>query len=91
MRRAGAGWTRAAGQGEESYCGCTYSHTSVGEPDDAFDVTATLRYEVTWTCSGVCIADAGTLDELVTSPTQSVAYPVTERQTVVVNNPPGYD
>jgi hypothetical protein len=80
-------WTLAATQGEESYCGYTYSHTSLGEPDGRYRVRATIRYEVAWRCTGFCLASSGMLEDWVESPTATMPYSVEERQTVVVTDP----
>jgi hypothetical protein len=45
-------------------------------------VSATLVYEVTWTCAGVCLSESGDLGE-VPSVTSDAVIEVIERQTVV--------
>ena len=80
---AGRPWTNGMGDDAMTRCGYTYDKTSEGQPKGVFDVTATIRYAVDWTCSGVCTSTAGSLG-LVDAPAGSATVRVVQRQTVVV-------
>jgi hypothetical protein len=63
--------------GQSTGCAYTYARTSAGQPssdgnpnDDAFDVTATVTWSVSWTAQGA--AGGGTLPTLFTSTTTPV-------------------
>lgn len=76
-------WRAGLGQDATTPCGFTYSSTSLREPEGRFEVAATLRYSITWTCSGGCAAstgDLGTLDSLA----DTADLEVGERQSVVI-------
>lgn len=76
-------WRKGLGQKATTPCGYTYKRTSVREPGKKHDVSATLLYAITWTCTGDCSAgsgDLGTLDSLA----DTAQLEVGERQSVVV-------
>jgi hypothetical protein len=64
-------------------CGYTYETTSTDQPDGRFAISATIRYQVTWTCTGACPTASGDLG-LVDAPAGSSTLRVLQRQTVVV-------
>ena len=80
---AGRAWVPGMGDGEQTDCSYTFTHLSDGEINDAFPVTATLMYQVDWTCAGGCLEDNGTLGEVPGLP-GGAAIRVGERQSVVV-------
>jgi hypothetical protein len=51
-------------------CSYTYRHTSAGRPGDAYEVTATLEWEISWTVVGA--TGGGTLPAATTSTTVPV-------------------
>jgi hypothetical protein len=65
-------------------CSYTFETVSNGQPRGAFAVSATLIYDVNWTCSGACLAGAGSLGEVDSLPGRT-ALRVGERQSVVVS------
>lgn len=76
-------WRKGLGQKATTPCGYTYKRTSVREPNDKYDVSAVMRYAITWTCTGDCSAgsgDLGTLDSLA----DTAQLEVGERQSVVI-------
>jgi hypothetical protein len=48
-------------------CAYTYRHASLRQPGRVYKVTATLYYEIDWSCSGACDAPRGRLGELPAS------------------------
>jgi hypothetical protein len=64
-------------------CSYTFDSVSSGEPGGRYRVTATLTYQVDWTCSGACLSSAGSLGEVDSLPGRA-AIRVGERQSVVV-------
>lgn len=76
-------WRKGLGQKATTPCGYTYKRTSVREPNDKYEVSAVMRYAITWTCTGDCSAgagDLGTLDSLA----DTAQLEVGERQSVVI-------
>lgn len=65
---------------------CSYTYTTVSDFQRSknFTVSATITYQVDWTCSGTCLVGEGTLGEVDGLPGTS-AIAVGERQSVVVN------
>jgi hypothetical protein len=61
-------------KGTSPDCGYTYHTSSAGRPGDAFPVTATVNWTVTWSGAG----QGGTFPNLTTS--ESVAFRVAESQ-----------
>lgn len=80
----GREWRKGLGQNASTPCGYTYKHTSAHEPSDKYQVSAVIRYRITWTCQGNCSAPAGDLGTLDSNP-DTAALEVSERQSVVVN------
>ncbi|MGK5553316.1 hypothetical protein ACSNOI_17025, partial [Actinomadura kijaniata] len=61
-------------------CGYTYKRSSTGQPGGAYQITATITWEVTWTCQGAeCDAPSGTLADL-TMPSAATPLVVSEIQ-----------
>ncbi len=71
--------TSVASQGGTSGCRYTYRHSSAGQPGDAYQVTATIEWELTWTATGA--AGGGSLGSIEMSTTQPVR--VSEIQALV--------
>lgn len=71
--------TSLATQDDTSGCRYTYRHSSAGQPGDAYQVTATIEWEVTWTATGA--AGGGSLGSIEMSTTQPVR--VSEIQALV--------
>jgi hypothetical protein len=80
---AGRAWADGMTNAAVTDCSYTWSETSDGQPQDAFSITATLTYQVDWTCSGACLTEAGTLGEVEGLP-GAAAIRVGERQSVVI-------
>jgi hypothetical protein len=72
---------RSAGATQVDTSGCqyTYRHSSAGQPDEAYEVTATIAWELTWTATGA--AGGGSLGTVTMSASQPVR--VTEIQALV--------
>jgi hypothetical protein len=64
-------------------CQYTYEQVSDFQPDQRFQVAATIVFRADWTCSGDCLADSGSLGEVEGLPGRS-AIRVGERQSVNV-------
>jgi hypothetical protein len=79
----GRAWVDGMSSAAETECSYTWSQTSDGQAEDAFPISSTLTYQADWTCSGACLAPAGTLDE-VDGLTANAAIRVGERQSVVI-------
>jgi len=84
---AGRAWVRGMSTAEQTDCSYAYQRVSDFERSGAFPVTANLVYQVDWTCTGVCLTQAGTLGE-VDGPPSTDAIRVGERQTVVTGGDP---
>ena len=80
---AGRPWTRGMGDGAVTACGYTYDETSRAERGGVFSVSATIGYDVDWTCSGVCSTGSGSLG-IVDAPAGAGTVRVVQRQTVVI-------
>lgn len=81
---AGRKWEKGMSSDEQTDCSYAFQHVSDFEPNDVFPVTATISYAVNWTCSGTCIAAAGTLGEIPGFTSDASIIRVGERQSVVV-------
>lgn len=60
---------RFAGRPDATDCKYTYRHSSAGQPDESYDVTATVVWRASWTGSD---GDGGALGELTSQATDSV-------------------
>lgn len=80
---AGRAWVDGMGDEAVTRCGYIYEQTSTTEPEGVFRVTATITYDVDWTCAGVCSTSSGSLG-LVDAPAGGGTVRVLQRQTVVV-------
>lgn len=78
---AGRAWVR--GMGDSAQTDCSYTFDRVSDAD-GFAVSAVLTYQVDWTCTGACLAGAGSLDEVDGLP-GAAAIRVGERQSVVTS------
>jgi hypothetical protein len=74
----------------ESYCSYTYAMSSVHQPqvggdvnDRPFQVSATVTYQVSWTCAGLCGGVTAGAVGAVAGPTTLASLVVGEIQTVV--------
>jgi hypothetical protein len=70
---------RYAQQPDATDCRYTYRHSSAGQPDEAYEVTATVDWELTWAATGA--PGGGSLGSVPMSATQAVR--VTEIQALV--------
>ena len=76
-------WVEGMTDAASTNCGFTYKESSDHEPDGRFPITATIRYRVTWHCTGTCPTAGGDLG-LVDAPAGAGTMTVLQRQTVVV-------
>jgi len=79
----GKPWVQGMTDSASTTCGYTYQESSGDQPDGRFAITATIRYRVTWSCTGTCPSTGGDLG-LVDAPAGAAAMRVLQRQTVVV-------
>ncbi|WP_162251491.1 MULTISPECIES: hypothetical protein [unclassified Nocardioides] len=79
----GKQWSQGMTDAATTDCSVTFKKTSADEPTERFPISATIRYQVAWTCSGSC-ADANGDLGLVDAPAGTGAIRVLQRQTVVV-------
>lgn len=79
----GRAWVKGMTDAASTTCSVTYRDTSVDELGGRFAITATIRYRVTWACSGACPTAGGALG-LVDAPAGAGSIRVLQRQTVVV-------
>lgn len=80
---AGIAWRSGMTDAADTQCGYTYESSSASKPDGVFAISATIRYDVEWTCTGACTSASGTLG-LVDAPAGAGTLRVLQRQTVVV-------
>ncbi len=80
---AGRAWLDGMGDEAVTRCGYIYEQTSMREPEGVFRVTATITYDVDWTCARVCSTSSGSLG-LVDAPAGGGTVRVLQRQSVVV-------
>jgi len=80
---AGSPWHRGMTDSATTSCGYTYGHASESQPHGVYAITATIRYQVDWTCRGTCTTAAGSLG-LVDAPAGAGTMRVLQRQTVVI-------
>lgn len=79
----GTPWVRGMTDAASTTCSHTFDQTSAREPGGKFAVSASIRYGVSWACSGTCPTtggDLGLIDSLAGASTMRVL----QRQTVVV-------
>lgn len=79
----GREWQSGMTDSAMTSCGYTYEATSQSAPDGAFALSATIRYQVDWVCTGACSSGSGSLG-LIDAPAGSGTLRVLQRQTVVV-------
>ncbi len=81
----GRPWRKGLGQETKTPCGYTYQQTSAREPEKEYDISALIRYRITWACDGdSCDEDPGDLGTL-DSPPGTATLQVGERHAVIVN------
>lgn len=78
----GRAWTSGLADHAQTDCGYTYTQTSKDQSGGSFRLSAQITYDVDWTCTGACLAGAGTLGQ-VQGPPGTGALRVLQRQTVV--------
>lgn len=81
----GRPWTAGLGESARTDCSYTWDMPSTQLRSGAYELTATLLFDVRWTCSGACLITGGSLGQ-VPGPTASGAIRVGERQSVVVGS-----
>ena len=79
----GNGWAQGMTDAATTPCSYTYKETSDHQPNGRFAITATIRYHVTWRCSGTCPTTGGDLG-LVDAPPGTGELTVLQRQAVVI-------
>lgn len=80
---AGRAWTE--GMPENAPTSCSYTYVDMEDPyGDRWRVSAQIVYDVDWTCTGACLASAGTLGDVTAPPGETTTIRVLQRQTVVV-------
>jgi len=80
---AGRAWSAGMTDAATTSCAFAYKQDSHTQPDSAFKVSASIRYHLTWTCSGSCSAASGDLG-LSDGPAGTAQLSVLQQQTVVV-------
>lgn len=80
---AGRPWVLGMTDAATTRCSITFDQDSTDQPNDSYAITATIRYAVTWSCSGTCSTSTGDLG-LVDAPAGAGELRVLQRQTVVV-------
>lgn len=81
---AGRAWVTGMSSDEETDCSYAFQQVSDFQPDEEYPVTATLTYQVDWTCTGNCIAGSGSLGEVSGATSDPTYIRVGERQSVVI-------
>lgn len=79
----GRAWRSGLGDRARTSCGYTFTSTSDSAPGGVYPISASIGYQVDWTCSGACTTAGGTLG-LIDAPAGQGALRVLQRQTVVV-------
>lgn len=79
----GQAWVRGMTDAASTNCSYAFTESSAEESSGSFAIAATIRYHVTWTCSGTCPTAGGDLG-VVDAPVGTGAITVRQRQTVVV-------
>ncbi|HEU5158025.1 MAG TPA: hypothetical protein VFU43_13600 [Streptosporangiaceae bacterium] len=71
---------RSAGSPDGTQCGYSYQRSSAAQPGGRYQITATVVWDVTWTCEGAnCDSDGGDLADITM--TSTAQLPVDEIQT----------
>jgi hypothetical protein len=79
---AGRPWR--VGMSDEAETTCAYTYTSMETPEgDIHRVTASIVYQLGWTCAGACVTQSGTLSDVVAAAGAATSIEVLQRQTVV--------
>jgi hypothetical protein len=69
------------GRPNDTSCGHTYQRSSLRQPGGAYRISATITWDVAWTCTGApCQAPGGTLEPMII-PSEAVPLVVDEIQT----------
>ncbi len=76
-------WVKGMTDAASTNCSFTYQDSSVDEPGGSYGITTTIRYQVTWACTGSCPTSGGDLG-LIDAPAGAGTMTVLQRQTVVV-------
>jgi hypothetical protein len=71
----------SAGDRAGKTCGYTYARSSAAQPGKAYQISATITWDVSWTCTGACDAPAGTYPDPTMSMTSTATLAVGEIQT----------
>lgn len=79
----GKPWVQGMTDAASTTCGYSYEVSSAGQPTGRFAITATIRFHVTWSCTGTCSTRGGDLG-LVDARAGASTMRVLQRQTVVV-------
>lgn len=82
---AGTPWTAGMSAAAQTDCSYFFERTSASRGEVETPVSATLTYDVSWTCSGACTTTGGSLGEVDGLPGSSTVR-VSERQSVVIND-----
>lgn len=84
-RGPGTVWNPRGADDQTTNCGYTYKRSSIDQPgegnDKAYPIRAKVVYRISWTCSGSCDVDAGTLPDM--SMTAASKLRVFQLQTVI--------
>ena len=79
---AGRPWVK--GMTDAAKTTCSYAYETLEDPrGDVHPVSAHIVYEITWTCAGPCLIQAGSLGEWNAAAGQGTTIEVRQRQTVV--------
>jgi hypothetical protein len=79
---AGRPWVK--GMTDAAKTTCSYAYGTLENPEgDIHPVSAHIVYNVTWTCAGPCLIQAGELGEYTAPPGETTTIDVRQRQTVV--------
>lgn len=71
-----------AGDPTGNTCSYTYARSSAAQPGGAYQISATVTWDVSWTCTGACDTPAGTYPDPTMSMTTHTTLTVGEIQTV---------
>lgn len=79
----GREWLSTYTDSAQTDCGYTYRTLSASQPGGVFNITATISYAATWTCTGVCTSPSGDLGT-VGAPAGAGSIKSVQQQTVVI-------